>query len=391
MTYGKALLSMGMLAALLSTPTCNPPADADEGLEPPVPADCPAREDVTDDFNEWISTLGDGVTIALKPGGCYLSTGTIEFKNRRDITILGSGATIQRPRDAVDTNRPQLVFNMGSGFEVRDLTIQGSNFEDCVVPRQPSCYRSDREWDDNLRIYGSDRVLVDNVEFKNAWGDAVQAQPGPPGNGTTMARNITVQNSTVHTTGRHAFSCTGCRNMTVRDNAVTNIGYHLMDVEVEGKTWTGDVTLERNTYSKVHYSLLAAVAPNGKDIGPLIVRGNTQTDVPITCQPPVQVGRSGFPYHTVKISDNELHTLTNGVNVAVADAEVTGNTIEFVPGGGCANAIGIAFADVPHGSIIRNSLIGFPTLTRVTPPNPEIKNCGNRTTETGPFDQPKPC
>lgn len=393
MKYGRKLLTLGTFVALLGAAACGAPAGkASDKLAPPVPSDC--SQDVTADFNKWLDTLDDGVTITLKPGSCYLSSGTIKFKDKHDITIIGKGATIKASGNApLKANRAQLLFDLGGGFKMRDLTLQGSNFSaDCAKPGGVSCYTSAREHDRNLQIRGSDGVLVDGVHFKNAWGDAVEVDPGgswnSQGTGAVMSHNITVQNSTVDTTGRHAFACTGCRNMTVRDNKITNVGYHAVDVEVEGAVWTGDITLERNTYTNVYLSLLSAISGTGSDLGPFKVRGNTQTDWPVTCQWPIAVGQPGLPYHNVSIADNKVRALGPGIHVAAPDANVTGNTVEFGRAG-CGNSTGINLVNVTKGSVTRNTLINPLPMTKITGPKPVV--CGNRTTATGPFDQPVPC
>src|SRR5262249_31140315 len=153
-------------------------------------------------------------------------------------------------------------------------------------------------------------------------------------------KNVTVQHSTVQTTGRHAFSCTGCRNMVVRDNTITNVGYHGVDVEVEAQAWTGDITLERNTYSKVRLSMLSAITGTGTSLGPFVVRGNVQTDWPSPCQYPIAVGQPGLPYRSVTIADNKVRALGTGIYVSAPHADVTGNVAEFRPTG-CGPSAGV--------------------------------------------------
>jgi hypothetical protein len=293
-------------------------------VRPPVASDC--SEDVTETFNAWLATVKDGSTIQLDHNGCYLSNGTIMFANKRNITIRGYGATIKAsgeapcpydwtlnaqgycviPRNSDGTcpagitytevggecigraNRSQLRFELGGDIVVRNLTVQGSNFTpDCAVgpPSRFSCYDSIREGDGNIHVLGSDGVLIDNVHFKNAWGDAFQASPGgtwdADGAGVVLAQNVTVQRSTVDTAGRHALSCTGCRNFVVQDNTITNIGYWEVDIEVETRTWNGDITLKRNTFSNVYVGILV-VSPHisPSTLGPIVVQDNVRTAPP---------------------------------------------------------------------------------------------------------------
>jgi hypothetical protein len=222
---------------------------------PPVSSDC--SQDVARAFNDWLATVPDGSVIDLAPGGCYLvnetrttpmGEGLIVFVNRHNLIIEGHGATIKTSRDMLPRHeRALLYFELGGSFVVRDVTLQGRNFTpDCAI-RSPaqSCYNSNVEGDANLRARAVNGLLFDRVHLKNAWGDGLEVDPGrftAEWDGL-MSRNVSFLNSTVDTTGRHAFSCSGCGNFTIQDSSATNIGYHVVDVETEGPLMTGDVTL----------------------------------------------------------------------------------------------------------------------------------------------------
>jgi len=389
---------------------------------------------VTDAFNSWLTNVANGSIVALVPGGCYRSNGTILFNNKRNITVLGNGATIKAsgapdcpagttsngngycvvPKNSAGTcptgsvlitatgecawpvNRAQLWFDRGAGLTVRDLTLQGSNFTPDCAQSNParSCYDSAREADGNLFVRGSDGVLIDKVHFENAWGDAVQASPGgswdADGRGAVMARNVTVRNSTVDTVGRMAFSCSGCQNMAVQDSTITNVGYWVVDVEVEAKTWTGDITLERNTYSKVYLGLIA-VTPNlaPSTLGPIVVRDNVGTDAPPTCTNAMRIGLPNTPQSpSVTVTGNKLYGGAEGIRVSAAHADVTQNTVDF-PRLGCGQYTGVIFDGVPSGSITGNTILNATRLYERRPATATV--CGNRTTASGAFDEPVPC
>lgn len=436
-TLGVVVASLGLAASSTAATLPAPPAlPLLPGVPavPPVAFDC--SEDVTDAFNSWLAKVPDGSTIFLVPNGCYRSNGTIKFVDKRNVTVLGNGATIKasgppacpagstsngRGYCVVSKNadgscpplsrrastgecmrliaRAQLSFHRGAGLAVRDLTVQGSNFTaDCAVgpPSQFSCYDSLREGDGNLYVWGSDGVVIDNVHFKNAWGDAVQTGPiggtDIDGNGAVMARNVTVQHSTVDTAGRHAFSCVGCRDFVVRDNTITNVGYWGVDVEVEAKTWTGDITLERNKFSNVYIGLLV-VTPNGppSSLGPIVVRDNVRTDAPVYCMYGLVIGRDNRPAPpSVRVTGNHLRAVAGGVVVrGTAEANVTANTFDLDRSVPCAVAKGIVFSQVSSGSIVGNTVLNANQPFELVESAATV--CGNRTTASGPFDQPEPC
>lgn len=427
-----AVLITGILPTTAAVASSSLPVPPGVPAIPPVAFDC--STDVTDAFNSWLANVPDGAVIALVPGGCYRSNGTILFNDKRNITVLGNGATIKAsgapacppstasngngycvvpknpdgrcPTGAVHitatgecawpVNRAQLWFDRGGGLTVRDLTLQGSNFTPDCAESNParSCYDSAREADGNLYVRGSDGILVDNVHLKNAWGDAVQASPGgswdAEGRGAVMARNVTVRDSTVDTVGRMAFSCSGCANMAVTDSTITNVGYWVVDVEVEAKTWSGDMTLERNTYSNVYLGLIA-VTPNlaPSTLGPIVVRDNVGTDAPPTCTNAMRIGLPNMPRSSsVIVNGNRLYGGAEGIRVSAAHAEVTRNTVDF-PRLGCGGYTGVVFDGVPSGSIIGNTVLNATRLYE--PVSSTATVCGNRTTASGPFDQPVPC
>jgi hypothetical protein len=359
-----------------------------------VAADC--STDVTDGLNAWLATVPDGSTIDLA-GGCYLSNGTVLLDGRHNITIDGHGATVRASSNAPDyTNRAQLALNLGSGITVRDLTLRGSNHTaDCAQPGGISCYRASQEWDHNLRATGTDGVLIDGVSFEHAWGDAVALSPGGNwdglGVGALMTRNVTVQNSSIDTTGRMAFSCTGCASFTAQDNTITNIGYHVVDVEVEAATWSGDVTLLRNTYTNAYLSLLSATTGGGTTLGPFVVRDNVQGDRPVTCQLPIAIGQAGLPYGDVTITGNDLYSINSGLFVYARSATITGNRV-IIGTGGCGDAVtpgsgttGVTVT-AASGLVSDNTFVNSSPLAKASV---GVRVCGN--SNGGAFDQPQMC
>lgn len=395
--------------------------------------------DVTAAFNTWLGTVPDGSVIALKSQGCYRSNGTIKFTNRHNITILGNDATIKAsgdttikasgpaacrpggtmnaagycvvPRDPSNHcpagtrighdgiscvqlyNRAQLWFDRGSNFVVRNLTLQGSNFSaDCAAVGH-SCYDSLREADANTFVFGTNGALFDHVNFKNAWGDAVELAPGGTwdvsGNGAVITQNVTVQYSTVNTTGRHAFACTDCRKFVVSNNKITNVGYWVTDVEVEGPTWHGEVTLVGNTYSHIYFGLLA-VTPNvaPSTLGPIVVRDNVATDIPPTCQWSLAINPYGGPQPpSVTVTGNTFRS-RDGVVINAVHADVGNNTLNLTPQpcGPGPGLPGITFSNVTGGSITHNTVIGATPFYKLE--SSTAKVCGNRTTASGPYNRP---
>lgn len=155
-------LIISLIAIALSGTAVTHTAAASPPKRPPVASDCSV--DVADAFNSWLATVPNGSTINLARRGCYLSNGSIAFKNKGNITIRGHRAIIRasgepacpegyarnalgycvvaknpdggcpvgtREFSATDCAafivRAQLWFERGAGIVVRDPTVQGSN------------------------------------------------------------------------------------------------------------------------------------------------------------------------------------------------------------------------------------------------------------------------
>jgi hypothetical protein len=370
-----------LLLAATSAADAAPPTTS--GLTPPVALDCSV--DVTAAFNTWLATVPDGSVIALKSQGCYRSNGSIKFTNRHNITILGNDATIKASGPIAC--RPGGTMN-AAGY--------------CIVPGDPKhCPAGTATAHDGnscVQLLNRAQLWFDHVNFKNAWGDAVEVAPGgtwdTSGNGAVITQNVTVQYSTVNTTGRHAFTCTGCRNFVVSSNNITNVGYWVTDVEVEAPAWHGEVTLVGNTYSHIRFGLLA-VTPNAapSTLGPIIVRNDIATDIPPTCQWSLAIGRPGWPQPpSVTVTGNTFRS-RDGVFVDAVHADVDNNTLNLMPQP-CLDSThpglpGIEFSNVTGGSIVGNTVIGATPFYELSSSTARV--CSNRTTASGPFNQPTVC
>jgi hypothetical protein len=324
-----------------------------------------------------------------------MGEGLIVFANRHNLIIEGHGATIKTTRDMVPRHeRALLYFELGGSLVVRDVTLQGMNFTPDCAARSParSCYNSNVEGDANVRARAVDGLLFDNVHLKNAWGDGLEVDPGRFSAewDRMMSRNVSFVRSTVDTTGRHAFSCSGCGNFTIQDSSATNIGYHVVDVETEGPLMTGDVTMLRNTFSHFYLSIIAAKSATGSGWGPFVASGNVATELPATCAAPFNIGQYPADYGVVTIEGNTMMSYQAGAQVSSASRlTVRGNTMAVAQGGGCGVGYAVGVDHTSSGSITGNTFTGARTIASVV--DSTITVCGNRSTPNGAFNQPVSC
>lgn len=350
--------------------------------------DC--TEDVTTQLQTWINDLPDESTITFPHQACYLVNSTLQIHDRNNITINGNNSTIKATSLIPQrTNRAQIHILGGSRITLRNLTLQGVN----TTP----AYNENYEWDHNLNIEGTQNVLVENVNFRNAYGDAVHNGPDgrrvhdAQGNGAIIPRNVTIRDSTVDTTGRMAFSCTACNKMTVNNTTINNIGYHAFDLEVEASAWHGrNIRFTNNTLGYVYLSMFANGSGSGADLQNITISGNKQTQWPRTCERPVQMW-SDTRRRNVTVTNNELYTLATAMTFARTDKlTVKQNYVQFGDGG-CGHQPGaISNSDATDTTITGNDLAGGGPITNFRNVTDQHV-CGNRTEPNGLFNQPELC
>lgn len=160
--------------------------------------------------------LGD----AARDGGVHVPRAAVWIENSADITIAGAD------RDGDGRIGP-----------AERLRVEGANSGGGYDPR------AGREHDHGIRILGGERIDVAHLAISRTWGDGVYVGPGPNisgvgpapwgprGEGATPATQITVRDSEIRSSGRHAVSCVGCDTLTVQRNRFRDAGYWVIDLE----------------------------------------------------------------------------------------------------------------------------------------------------------------
>lgn len=391
-------------------------------------------EDVTDELDAWLETVPDGTdsrhSIANLDGKCLAVKGTVELYGRYNITIEGGGGTIKAidyerctlcsaihggtytgtttaewdtayaiaAADEDDASykskRAQFSIEVGSGFIVKNLTIEGNLMRfssDGAELAVAELFDPAREKEFNLTLMGPTDVTIDNVKFKNSWSDAVMLSGG---NSSLVAwtginyyaTDITIQNSSIDGTGRHALGCAACTNFVVQNNDIRNSGYALIDVELEGSDNKihGEISLIGNTIGVFRTSLLTASTGQYFDstLGPFVLQDNVQEEAdPLAAGNGrgISIGHDDVPVSSVKITGNKFTANTNNVYISgpveteviiegnkfrglnnngirlnnVANATVTNNTF--------ASASGIAMTEGGGTTTCTNNKITFYT------------------------------
>lgn len=384
-------LALLTVAGLLSLLVPAPPAHA--VVTPPtgLVADC--SRNVTAGLNAWVASVSDGSTLLLARGACYRVDGTVRIRDRHNLTVRGNGAMVRAlstPPLLPKITRPMFEVRGGSGITIRNLTAWGTN---------PSpTFNVDREWFPLFEVTGVDGALIDRVTGRGAWGDFVfvgadvRKVTSSDGTGGVHAQDVTVRDSSATTIGRHGVTCDACDRLTVTGNTFTDIGYHVMDIEVEASTWHArDIAFTGNTIGgRLALSVVASGDNLGGDIARVTVAGNTMLTDPATCAPPVDIYETPTTRSDIAVTGNTFRTLSNAVRIAgVTRPTVDDNTVT-VGNAGCTNpGAAVVVRDVTDASLRGNY---FPGATRLAVTSGVVTGvfCGNRLAPNGP-QLPTPC
>lgn len=389
-------LAFSFLAACLalSAVVAAPPSSAGTAVYVPgsVAGDC--SRDVTKDLNSWFASVPDGSTMVLGAAACYRVDGTLRLQDRRDLVVSGNGAVVRAmstPPLLPKITRQMWLIRGGSNITLRDLTVQGTN------PKP--VYNVQREWLPLIEISGAMNVLVDHVTGRNSWGDFVFITPdvrrivSSDGRGAVLPVGVTIRGSSASVIGRHAVTCNGCDQVLIDGNTFTDIGYQVLDIEVEALTWHArDITFSNNTIGgRLALSVFASGDNTGEDVSRVTLRANTMLTAPVSCAPPVEVIATRTRRSDFVITGNRFLTLSNAVRLGgITGAVVTGNTVT-VSDAGCTNPrVAVVASALRSASVTQNFFGGATKLLVVTSGTVDGVICGNQMTVGGPL-RPTAC
>jgi hypothetical protein len=356
-----------------------------------VAADC--SRDVTGELNAWLASVADGSTLLLGAAACYRVDGTLRIVDRYNLTVEGQGAVVRAmatPAPTPKITRQMWLIRGGSNITVRNVTAWGTNPSPTFDVR--------REWFPLFEIAGTSNVLLDQVTGRNSWGDFAFITPdvrrvvNSDGTGAVLPLGVTIRNSTARVIGRHGVTCNGCDGVLVDHSSFSDIGYQVLDIEVEATTWHArDVTFSNNTIGgQIALSVLASGDNTGHDISRITLRGNTMLASSVSCAPPVQILETATTREHFVIADNSFRTLSNAFRIAgVNDVAVTGNTVA-IGDAGCSNPHVAVIARNLRSSVMTNNV--FPGARQLLAVSGIVEGlvCGNRFSVTG-IALPKPC
>jgi hypothetical protein len=392
-----AASALGMLLVTASVgggASWQPPRDvALVTARPPMHIARDCSEDVTHALNRWMRRVPNGSVLRLRRGACYRVDGTLRLVDRRHLRLAGNHAVLRSfrtPPIQPKITRQMLLVQGGSDIRIHHLTIRGTN---------PSAvFDVRREWHPLIEIAGGRDIRLDHISGRNSWGDFVLVGPdtrrvtSSDGTGAVLPRDVTVRSSNASVIGRHGIACIGCDDLAVDANSFRDIGYQVMDIEVEASTWHArGIAFTNNTVrGRIALSLVASGDAVGHDVTGVEVSGNRMLTSSATCAPPVEVLATSTSRSDFVVSGNQFKTLSNAARIGgVAGAVVTDNRVEVSDAGCSYPRVAVVARNVRHGVLRGNTFPGATTLL-VGSGLSDFHACGNWLSVAMPA-LPQPC
>lgn len=393
-----------------------------------IVADC--SSDVTAALNNWIRSVPDGSVLSFGTNACYRIEGTLLMEDRNNLTLNGNGSTFKATTIGtgdVNTvkNRAAWRFLAGSNITINNMVVRG------VYDR--TGYNATYEAQHGFYFGSTQGAVLDSVQIYDVWGDAVTVgYDWRYGTviGVPSTRNVMIKNSRIDGTGRMALAVTHGEGVTLQDNYITNVDYHIVDLEPDIGVEPGsgsdadlvkDIHVLRNTIGRVKLHVVSTYGPNTySNVGNVTIAGNTMERHGDSCAAPVNIEgtrhkgladdstesaldlapQDRFPTGFV-IENNRFKTLSRGVWMKKANSlMLRNNTIQFFEGG-CAAAgtspNGQAWwaveATDAHGiTVTDNDLSGGNAPIRLVDSlTTGVRSCNNQMVAGGGFNQPSVC
>jgi hypothetical protein len=236
--------------------------------------DATGASDVTADLQALFDRTPDGGVVQLEAGGDYRVEGTLVLENRHDLRIEGNGARIFATTTG-DIERSHIRIIGGSGFDVRNLEIQGAN------PRaglEEGAYQEHLENQAGIRLDGVTDVELDRVHIHDVYGDLVLASRHEEDRRWT--EQVWIHDSTLTHSGRQGIAVVAGRDMVIERNRLTNMARATIDLEPNGRSWGAEnIHIVDNQVGPGR--LLFVAAGGGGPVNRVVIARNTLRGRPL--------------------------------------------------------------------------------------------------------------
>jgi hypothetical protein len=236
------------------SPTTPPPPPSGSCAVPPAGIAANGSRDVTAELQAFIDSVPDGSCIRLPAGARYRADNALFVRDRHDLTINATGATIftddLTPVDPSvkqgGTSDPhQIVIESGSNITIVGLTVDG--------PNTTPVYRSDRESEGGIVVRGTNGAVLRDLTIREVFGDFVTITDYDPDPGSGVhvpAHDVLVTGGTFSVAGRQGVALNGDSvNTRIDGNSFSQMARSGIDIELIGDRLVSDVRITNNTFT----------------------------------------------------------------------------------------------------------------------------------------------
>ncbi len=215
------------LATICLTVAVPTPAGAgsDDGVvRVPETIDATGREDVGPEMAKFFATVPDGTSVVFPAGARYRVEQSLVLGGRRNLTILGNGATVfattLEPAD-----RSQWVIRGSSRIVFRNLSVVGAHENGGM---SESAYVEELETQHGFRLEGANDIELDRVTVTNVFGDFVYVGRNDD---RVPSQRVWIHDSTFADNGRQGIAITDAKGVVIERNQIDRTRRSVIDLE----------------------------------------------------------------------------------------------------------------------------------------------------------------
>jgi hypothetical protein len=228
--------------------------------------------DVSTELLQWVASVPNGSVLSFAKRGCYEIDKRLRFRDRRDLTFDGNGATFRAETEG-GQGRRHFDFVGGGGLVLRDLTVQGADHQ---ATSGFTAYVESRAFQHAFVFEGVDGATLDHVSARGVYGDFVYIGVGE--DGSTWSSNIRVTKSDFEGSGRQDISIIAGKNVQIDHNTIEGVGRSMFDLEPNASNEGAlGVRIENNRIGAAGNFVLASKGDGGGHIGDVTITGNSAT------------------------------------------------------------------------------------------------------------------
>jgi Right handed beta helix region len=236
--------------------------------------DATGGSDVTAELQALFDRTPDGGVVRLARDGDYRVEGTIVLNDRHDLEIDGNGARLFATMTGAP-DRCQIKVLGGSGFEIRNLEIQGANPHAGLDER---AYNAELEFQAGLTLEGVTDVEVDRVNIHDTYGDDIFI--GRRVEDRRVTERVWIHDSSFARNGRQGIAIIDGRDIVIERNKFTDMRRGTVDLEPAGGLVVENVHIIDNEVGPGR--LLFVPAAGGGPVNRIVIARNRLHGRPLT-------------------------------------------------------------------------------------------------------------